>query len=81
MPRLKPTPQQDRETTFNALVRYYAEKLGLRTETQIGEFLGLEPQTYRYRMRNKSAWSYPELVRMFKKLRFSDADIGRAFKE
>lgn len=79
MPKLKLTPTQERDRTFEALVRYHAMLLGLSTDAQIAEYLGLPPSTFRYRMHNKSAWSYDELSRMFKKLRFPKEQIGEVF--
>lgn len=79
MPKLKPTPTQVRDRAFEAQVKYHASLLGLNTDVEIAAYLGLPPPTFRYRMKNKSAWSYEELSRMFKKLRFSKESIGEVF--
>ena len=79
MPKLKPSPTEQRNRTFEAQVEYHAKLLGLKTEADIASYLGLSAATFRYRMRNKSAWSYEELSRMFKKLRFDKESIGEVF--
>ena len=79
MPRLKPSPAEQRNRTFEAQVEYHAKLLGLKTEADIAAYLGLAPATFRYRMRNKSAWSYEELSRMFKKLHFDKESIAEVF--
>ena len=79
MPKLKPSPTQMRDRAFEAEVEYHARLLGLRTDVEIAAYLGLPSPTYRYRMKNKSAWSYEELSRLFKKLRFSPESIGKVF--
>lgn len=79
MPKLKPSPTEMRNRAFEAAVKYHASLLGLHNDTEIAEFLGLPPPTFRYRMKNKNAWSYEELSRMFKKLRFSKESIAEVF--
>jgi hypothetical protein len=79
MPRLKPSATELRDRTFEAQVQYHAMLLGLKTDVEIAAYLGLSAPTYRYRMKNKSAWSYEELSRMFKKLRFSPESISKSF--
>jgi len=79
MPRLKPSETEKRDLQFEAEVEYYAKLLGLKNDVDIAAYLGLAPPTYRYRMKNKNAWSYEELSRMFKKLRFTPESIGKVF--
>ena len=76
MPRLKPSPAEQRRQTFRSIMRYNADRMGLTT----AKYLGISPQLYSYRMRHLSAWSYEDLCNIFKKLRFSQSDIETLFK-
>ena len=79
MPKLKPSPDEIRERNFNAIVSAAACRLGLKSDCEIAKLLGLRPTTYCYRMKNKGAWSYSELVRLFRKLHVSPDEIASIF--
>lgn len=79
MPKLKPSPDEIRERNFDAAVSAAACRLGLKRDCDIAKLLGLKPATYYYRMQNKGAWSYSELVRLFRKLHLSPEEIASIF--
>ena len=79
MPRLKPTPDEQRERNFDSVVRAAALRLGLRNDTDTARFLGLKQQTFCGRMLRKSGWNYPELVRMVKRLKITDEELKSIF--
>lgn len=80
MPRIKPSPAEQRRQTFRSIMRYNADRMGLTTDEKTAKYLGISPQLYSYRMRHLSAWSYEDLCNIFKKLRFSQSDIEEMFK-
>lgn len=52
MPRLKPSPAEQRRQTFRLIMRYNADCMGLTTDKKIAKYLGISPQLYSYRMRH-----------------------------
>lgn len=43
MPRLKPSPAEQRRQTFRSIMRYNADRMGLTTDEKTREILGYIP--------------------------------------
>lgn len=66
---------KNKHDNFEQSLRIHGVKMGLNSIGAIGEHLGYIPQTFRKKV-HTLYFTFPELVQLFKVLRYTDEEIA-----
>lgn len=79
MPKQKLTLNERQSRTFDAIVDKYAALMGLDTDKDVADLMGIPHSTYAKRKKTKCGWKFWDLCRLFEKLHIPPDEIGNIF--
>ncbi len=82
MPRVKPLTSEERQSRKLAgLIKKYMEINGVKTESELGRFIGRSGPTACHRMRKPEALQFGEMCHLFRALHVPNYEIADLFRE